>query len=67
MTQRTTKARCRRPESSRRRGGTKQVSKASRDEPVPSEDLVDEGLEETFPCSDPPSFTVLVRVGAPEK
>jgi hypothetical protein len=30
-----------------------------------SEGQLDESLEETFPASDPPSFTVTVRVGAP--
>lgn len=28
-------------------------------------DQIDESLEETFPASDPPSRTVLTRIGAP--
>jgi hypothetical protein len=31
---------------------------------VVSEDQIDESLKESFPASDPPSRTVLVRIGA---
>jgi hypothetical protein len=33
----------------------------------PSEDKIDESLEESFPASDPPSWTVFARIGAPRR
>jgi hypothetical protein len=31
-----------------------------------AEDRIDESLEETFPASDPPSWTAFVRIGSPK-
>jgi hypothetical protein len=33
---------------------------------TPSEEDVDESLRETFPCSDPPSWMAIKRVGSPK-
>ena len=35
--------------------------------PARSEDAVDESLIETFPCSDPPSWAGVGRVGSPRR
>jgi hypothetical protein len=42
---------------------------AIKEEPkkVVSEDQIDESLEESFPASDPPSWTALVRIGTLRK
>jgi hypothetical protein len=34
---------------------------------TPSEQRIDESLEETFPASDPPSWTLLARIGSPKR
>jgi hypothetical protein len=59
------------------RGGKTRVREpAEADKPVkeptdreldatPTEADVDESLEETFPCSDPPSWMTVRRVGSP--
>jgi hypothetical protein len=32
-----------------------------------SDDKLDESLEESFPASDPPSWTLLMRIGSPRR
>jgi hypothetical protein len=36
-----------------------------RDAPEPDSDVLQESLEESFPASDPPSWTVIIRLGKP--
>jgi hypothetical protein len=35
------------------------------DDPEPDHDMLQESLEESFPASDPPSWTVITRLGRP--
>jgi hypothetical protein len=34
---------------------------------TPSQDQIDESLEESFPASDPPSWIAVARIGSPKR
>jgi hypothetical protein len=58
--------RCR-ARAKRRRPQRSHKQREKEDEDTVPEDRIDESLEETFPASDPPSWAVPVKVGAPLK
>jgi hypothetical protein len=68
--ERSRRQRDRRTGSSRRKPGPKPLASA-RDtretEGRQPDEIIDESLEESFPASDPPSWTVLTGIGAPPR
>jgi hypothetical protein len=52
------------------RHGSAEARRKRQPEPpaaVTSEDKIDESLEESFPASDPPSWTLVTRIGSPRR
>jgi hypothetical protein len=47
------------------RSTKKSVSDSKKQNPALTEERIDESLKETFPASDPPSWTVASRIGSP--
>jgi len=48
-------------------GGLKHRQQPRVPDGTPSQDQIDESLAETFPASDPPSWTIVARIGSPQR
>jgi hypothetical protein len=56
---------CTRPDRATDEAGSNKPGDPTVVRPEPEKDLVDESSEESFPASDPPSFTPVTALGPP--